>query len=342
MTDELTSSRGYANLLGQLKERIRSAQVRAAQAVTAELVTLYWQIGRDILARQTAMGWGAKVIDRLAQDLRRAFPGLKGFSARNLRNMRDLAREFPDEEIWQQLLPKCPWGHLVKILQKLNDPAEREWYLRATIQHGWSRAVLEAQIDTRLIDRQGSAPTNFDRTLPAPQSDLARETLKDPYNFDFLTLADDARERELQRGLLQHLREFLLELGRGFAFVGSDVPLQVSSKEYYLDLLFYHLRLRCYVVVELKTVEFKPEYAGKLNFYLSAVDDLLRHPDDQPSIGILLCRSKDSIEVEYALRKMGQPIGISEYELSAALPDELRDALPTVEDIEAELGEDPE
>lgn len=265
---------------------------------------------------------------------------MKGFSPRNLRNMRDLAKEFPDEEIWQQLLPKCHWGHLMQILQKLKDPPHREWYIRATIEHVWSRAVVEAQIETRLMERLGTAPSNFHRTLHAPQSDLAQQTIKDPYNFDFLTLAQDAQERELERALIDHLTEFLVELGNGFAYVGRQVHLEVAGEDFYLDLLFYHVKLHCYVVIELKTGEFKPEYAGKLNFYLSAADDLLRDSGvDNPTIGILLCKSKKNIVVEYALRKMGQPIGVSEMELASKLPDELKDKLPTIEQLESELGD---
>lgn len=323
-----------------MKERIRDAQLRAAVNVNRELVLLYWGIGREILNRQNAEGWGAKVIDRLAGDLRQAFPGMTGFSPRNLRNMRDLAREFPAEAIWQQLLPKCPWGHLIRILQKLKTPEEREWYIRATIEHGWSRSVLVTQIESRLIDRKGGAPSNFERTLPAPQSDLAQQTLKDPYNFDFLTIAGDARERDLERALVQHLADFLVELGQGFAYVGRQVHLQIGDEDFYLDLLFYHLKLHCYVVIELKAGDFKPEYAGKLNFYISAADDLIRDAGvDGPTIGILLCKSKDNVVVEYALRKMGQPIGVSEMELASSLPDELKGQLPTVEQLESELAD---
>lgn len=262
---------------------------------------------------------------------------MKGLSVRNLKYMRDLAREWPEGSIGQQLVAQIPWGHNIRLLQKAKDPKEREWYICACIEHGWSRNVLEMQIETGLYGRQGEATTNFERTLPAPQSDLARETLKDPYNFEFLTIAEDAHERAIERGLVDHIRDFLLELGQGFAFMGSQVPLTVGDEDYYLDLLFYHVKLRCYVVIELKAGGFKPEYAGKLNFYLSAVDDLLRHPDDQPSIGLVLCRGKNKVAVEYSLRDMTKPLGVSEYLLTEALPEKLKGALPSVEELEAEL-----
>ncbi|MCB9610101.1 MAG: DUF1016 domain-containing protein [Planctomycetes bacterium] len=332
---------GYPELLEELKGRIAAARVKAALAVNAELVTLYLSIGRDILARQERQGWGAKVLERLSKDLRRAFPEMKGLSVRNLKYMRTLARELPDGSIGQQLAAQLPWFHSCTLVQKVKDPGERDWYAQACIEHGWSRNVLEMQIETGLYGRQGGATTNFERTLPSPQSDLARETLKDPYNFEFLTIAEDAHERAIERGLVDHIRDFLLELGQGFAFMGTQVPLTVGEEDYYLDLLFYHVKLRCYVVIELKAGGFKPEYAGKLNFYLSAVDDLLRHPDDQPSIGLILCRGKNRVAVEYSLRDMAKPLGVSEYQLTESLPDKLKGSLPSVEELEAELGELP-
>jgi predicted nuclease of restriction endonuclease-like (RecB) superfamily len=327
----------YPQLLKSIQERVRASQVRAALAVNRELVLLYWGIGRDILSKQETEGWGAKVIDRLASDLKRAFPDLQGFSPRNLKYMRALATAYPDEPFVQQLVAQIPWGHNVRILDRVPDAKVREFYLRQTIEHGWSRNILVHQIESRLHERQGQASTNFTHTLPAAQSDLALELLKDPYNFDFLTLAKDARERELEQGLLEHIRSFLLELGVGFAFVGSQYKLEVGGDEFFLDLLFYHLKLRCYVAIELKIGDFKPEYAGKMNFYLSAMDDLLRHPDDQPSIGLILCKGKNQIMAEYALRDLNKPIGISNYELAQALPEDLKPSLPTIEEIEAEL-----
>lgn len=332
----------YPAFLQSLKERIRQAQVRAALSVNRELVLLYWQIGREILNRQEQEGWGAKVIDRLAQDLRQAFPQMKGFSPRNLKYMRAFAQAYPEEAFVQQAAAQIPWFHNCLILDRLKDPAEREWYIRACIQHGWSRAILEAQIETGLYRRQGAALTNFARTLPAPQSELAQQVLKDPYNFDFLSLHDEAVERDLERALLEHLQKFMLELGVGFAFVGSQYHLEVDGQDYYLDLLFYHLKLRCYVVVELKMTEFRPEYAGKMNFYLSAVDDLLRHPSDGPTLGLILCKGKRRLTVEYALRDLSKPLGVSSFRLAEALPKELEAALPSVEQLEAELRSDDE
>ena len=343
MTRKLPATpQGYDELLGALKERVRQAQLEAATAVNRSLVTLYWSIGRDILARQAVQGWGAKVIDRLAADLRKAFPDVRGFSARNLKYMRALAEAWPSEAFVQQLLHKLPWFHLCLVLDKLKDRTEREWYLRASVEHGWSRNVLSMQIETGLYRREGKAVTNFERSLPPLQSDLAQQALKDPYKFDFLTISGDVEERRIERGLVEHIRDFLLELGRGFAFVGSQVPLQVGGDDFRIDLLFYHTHLHCFVVIELKAGGFKPEHAGKLNFYLSAVDDLLRTPGDNATIGILLCRGKNRLVAEYALRGHTQPMGVSEYELTEALPEELKAELPSVEDLEAELGDIPQ
>jgi len=328
----------YGQFLADLKGRIRTAQLRASMAVNRELVLLYWQIGRDILDRQQRENWGAKVIDRLAADLKRAFPDMKGFSPRNLKYMRRFAEVWAGEEFVQQVAAQLPWFHNCVLLDKLSDREERIWYAKATIQHGWSRNVLVHQIESGRLHRQGKAVANFDRTLPAPQSDLARDITKDPYNFDFLTLGDDAHERDLERGLLDHLRQFLLELGVGFAFVGSQYRLAVGDQEFYIDLLFYHLKLRAYVVIDLKMKSFEPEFAGKMNFYLSAVNDLLRHPDDQPSIGLILCKTNDRFVAEYALRDINKPIGISEYRLAESLPEKLKGSLPTIEDLESELA----
>lgn len=334
---------GYDAFLKQLKERIRSAQVGAALAVNRELVLLYWQNGRDILARQKEKGWGAKVIDRIADDLRKAFPGVEGFSPRNLKYMRAFAQAWPDEEVVQQLAAQIPWFHNCVLIDKVKDRSEREWYIRATVEHGWSRAMLVTWIESDLYKRKGKAVTNFERTLPAPQSDLARETLKDPYSFDFLTLRDEAVEAELEGGLVAHIRKFLLELGAGFAFVGQQVHLEVGGDDFYIDLLFYHLKLRCYVVIDLKMTAFKPEYAGKMNFYLSAVDDLLRHPDDKPTIGIVLCKSKNKVVAEYALRDISKPVGVSSFltKLVESLPATLKGSLPSPKELEAELSKDP-
>ena len=327
----------YDELLGEFATRIRQAQHRAALAVNRELVSLYWGIGREILVRQEQQGWGAKVVTRLADDLRRMFPGVRGFSERNLKYMRAAAAAWPDEVIVQQLLHKLPWFHVCMLIDRVRDPAERSWYARACVEHGWSRSVLAMQIVTKLIEREGRAVTNFARSLPAPDSDLAEQTLKDPYNFDFLTIAADAHERAIEHALVDHIRDFLVELGRGFAFVGSQFPIEVCGEEFRIDLLFYHLQLRCYVVIELKAGAFRPEFAGKLNFYLSAVDDVLRHEDDKQTIGILLCRQRNRVVAEYALRGLTQPLGVSEYELTHSVPMQLEDQLPSIEALEAEL-----
>ena len=328
----------YAGFLRELKERIRSAQIRTALNVNRELVLLYWQIGREILMRQQADGWGTKVIERLSRDLRAAFPEMKGLSRTNLLYMQAFARAYPNESIVQQLVGQIPWGHNIRILDALDDPVRREWYIRQTIQNGWSRNVLVHQVESRLFERQGQAVTNFSQTLPPAQSNLAQQVLKDPYNFDFLSLSKEAHERDLERGLVEQIRAFLLELGVGFAFVGSQYHLEVGGQDFYVDLLFYHLHLRCFVVIDLKATEFQPEFAGKMNFYLSAVDDLLRHPTDQPSIGVILCKSGNKVVAEYALRDMSKPIGVSVYQLLEALPDNLQGQLPTVESLEAELN----
>jgi predicted nuclease of restriction endonuclease-like (RecB) superfamily len=333
----------YEEFLGELKDRIRTAQLRAAVTVSREMILLYWGIGRDVLERQKKHGWGAKVIDRLAADLQRAFPGMAGFSPRNLKYMRAFALAWPEEPIVQQLVAQIPWGHNVRLLDRVKERAEREWYLRKVLENGWSQSVLVHWIESDLYQRKGKAQNNFERTLPALESDLARETLKDPYSFDFLTLASDAAEQELERGLVAHIRQFLLELGAGFAFVGQQVHLEVGGEDFYIDLLFYHLKLRAYVVIELKMTAFRPEYAGKMNFYLSAVDDLLRHPDDKPSIGLILCKAKNQVVVEYALRDLAKPVGISSYvtKLIESLPDEFRGSLPTAKELEAELSKPP-
>lgn len=338
MSELLVNSKSYQTLLADLKQRIRTAQVRAALAVNRELVLLYWGIGKEILARQDQEGWGTKVIDRLAKDLRSEFPGQQGLSPRNLKYMRALAEAWPDEAIVQQVAAQIPWFHNCILLDKVKEPGERLWYVQQTIQNGWSRNVLVMQIETNLHRRQGKAITNFQATLPSPQSDLAQQLLKDPYNFDFLTLAQEAQERDLERGLLAHVQQFLLELGVGFALVGSQVPLEVGGEDFRIDLLFYHLKLRAYIVIDLKMTPFKPEYAGKMNFYLSAVDDLLRHPDDQPTIGLILCKAKNRLVAEYAIRDIAKPLGVAEFRYLEQLPEQLKGTLPTIEEIEAELA----
>lgn len=328
----------YAPWLAELKNRIHAAQQRAALAVNRELVLLYWQIGRDILDRQEQQGWGAKVIERLAHDLRAAFPEMKGFSPRNLRYMRAFAQAWPDAEFVQEVLAQLPWYHQLALLDKLSSVESRRWYAAKAIEHNWSRNVLVIQIETRLLERSGAAITNFATSLPKPQSDLARESLKDPYRFDFLSLTHEAQEREVESALIRHVTEFLLELGAGFAFVGRQVLLDVGGDEFFIDLLFYHLKLRCYVVIELKGGKFKPEHLGQLGFYLTAVDAQMKHPQDNPTIGLLLCKSKNQVVAEYALRDNSQPMGIAEYKLLESLPADLQTSLPSIEQIERELG----
>ena len=330
---------GYADWLTELKSRIHNAQQRAALAVNRELVLLYWQIGRDILARQAQQGWGAKVIERLAHDLRTAFPDMKGFSRANLMYMRAFAEAWPDAEIVQQAVGQLPWGHNLVLLAKLKDSQQRLAYAQKAVEHGWSRSVLGMHIETRLLEREGQAQTNFEARLPAPGSDLAHQTLKDPYVFDFLDVSREANEREIEAALVQHVTRFLLELGAGFAFVGRQVPLEVGGDDFFIDLLFYHLKLRCYVVIELKADKFKPEHLGQLGFYLTAVDAQMKGEHDAPTIGLLLCRSKNKVVAEYALRDSAKPMGIAEYQLTASLPAELQTTLPSIEQIEQELAD---
>jgi predicted nuclease of restriction endonuclease-like (RecB) superfamily len=325
-----SGAQSYAHFLAGIKERIRTAQVKAALAANAELVLHYWKVGRDILANQARQGWGAKVIDRLAADLQRAFPKLRGYSVRNLKYMRAFAESWPDRPIVQQLAAQIPWGHNCVLLDRVTDPDARAFYIRNTIQHGWARSVLVHQIDTHLHKRQGLAPTNFARALPAPESDLAREMLKDPYILQPAALDESANERALENALLARLKEFLIELGFGFAFVGNQVRLEVDGEEFFLDLLFYHTRLHCYIVIDLKVADFQPEFAGKMNFYQTAVDNVFKSDKDAPTIGLILCRGKNKTIVEYTLRDVKSPMGVAEYRL---LPPKLKTKLPPVSQL---------
>jgi predicted nuclease of restriction endonuclease-like (RecB) superfamily len=328
----------YAEVLAELKTKVRSAQTKAATSVNRELIALYLDIGRHLVEQHT---WGASVVERLARDLKSEFPEMAGFSRTNLFCMKKVFAAWAGapEEV-QQLAGQVPWWHHVVIVTKLDDPAVRAFYLRQCVENGWSRSILTVQIESGLHLRSGKALTNFSRTLPEPTSDLAQQTLKDPYVFDFLTLGKAARERHLEQGLMDHVQRFLLEMGVGFAFVGRQVHLEVAGDDFYLDLLFYHLKLRCFIVIELKAVPFEPEFAGKLNFYLSAVDDRLRHPSDGPTIGLILCKSKNRVLVEYALRDIAKPMGVAEWQtkIVEALPDDLIGSLPSVEELEAELA----
>ncbi len=336
----------YHSLLGSIKARVQRAQLRAARSANQEMLQMYWDIGQLLHAQQEAEGWGAGVLRKLAKDLKAELPEAKGFSERNLKRMTQFFRAYPGlSSIGPQavaqlesLILQLPWSHNIILLQRVKVPATRAWYAQQTLTEGWSRNTLEAMIKSEAHRRQGVEISNFELRLPSPQSDLARQSLKDPYLFDFLTLESGFREQELERGLIQHIERFLLELGAGFAFVGRQYQLSVGEDDFYLDLLFYHLKLRCFVVIELKVGAFKPEYVGKMNFYLNLVDDLLRHEHDNPSIGLILCQDKKTILAEYALRGLDKPIGVSEYELTRTLPESLESALPTIEAIEAELA----
>lgn len=339
MNKNLTNN-DYIGFLDNLKSRVAASRYKAALSVNKELILLYHHIGTEILKSQSTHGWGAKIIDQLSQDLKTAFPESKGFSTRNLKYMRKFAEEHPDLEFVQQLVAQLPWGHIVYLMNMVSDKQIRIFYISQTVEHGWSRSIMVMQIETALHKRKGAAITNFKEKLPSPQSDLAHYTLKDPYIFDFLNVGDEAHEREVEKALIKHMEKFLIELGAGFAFVGRQYHLEVAGQDFYIDLLFYHLKLRCYCVIELKDKDFKPEYAGKMNFYLSAVDDLIRHPSDEPTIGIILCKSKNNVLAEYTLRDMTKPIGLAEYKLTEALPDKIKTSLPTIEQLEAELSKD--
>jgi len=374
----------YPALLESITQRIRTAQVRAALSANAELIHLYWDIGRAIAARQKQEGWGRAVIPRLARDLHNEMPEVKGFSERNIGRMIAFHREYPHWEpvlpqavaklptppiarradtvqsnqaitpilpqavaklsadqmaaIGQPLVAQLPWGHNVLLMERIKDLPTRLWYMHQTLAQGWSRSVLAMMIDARAHERPGQAVTNFEQQLPPPQSDLAAQAIKDPYIFDFLTLEEPFHERELETGLRAHVERFLLELGQGFAFVGRQYHLDVGQDDFYIDLLFYHLRLRCFVVIDLKKGPFKAEHAGKMNFYCNVVDDRLRHASDQPTIGLILCQDKNRLVAEYALRGVTKAIGVSEYRLTRALPAKLKSSLPSIKEIEAELS----
>ena len=363
----------YGGLLTEIKDRIHQAQTRASLSANAEMIAMYWDIGRMIHLRRQMEGWGTGIIPRLARDIRNELPEVKGFSERNIGYMIRFFREYGEPPFLQQVAAKLqteqmssvilphiaaqldnsavsnlptqlafglPWFHHVILIEKVKDLPVRLWYMQQTIEHGWSRDTLAAMIKGKVHERQGQAISNFSTRFPVPQSELARQLLKDPYIFDFLTIEEPFHERELETELIRCLEKFLLELGSGFAFVGRQYHIEVSDKDFYLDLLFYHLKLRCFIIIELKKGDFKPEYAGKMNFYCSVVDDQLRNETDKPTIGLILCQTKDRILAEYSLRDIHKPIGISDYELTRALPENLKSSLPTVEEIEAELGGD--
>jgi len=352
----------YSQWLKALKTKFRSTQLKAVVRVNRTLLEFYWELGADIIEKQSNSNWGDGFLKQLSQDMTAEFPGMKGFSERNLKYMRQWflfyagSSEFgqqavaqiakpsfskvPDSHFGQQAvgqITQIPWGHNITIITKCKIMAEAVFYVQNTKIHNWSRSVLMHQIESGLWHCEGKAITNFTESLPAPQSDLAQQTLKDPYVFDFLTLTKEHNERDLELGLTRHITNFLLELGAGFAYMGRQVALQVGERDFFIDLLFYHTKLNCYVVIELKTTDFEPEYVGKLNFYIKAVDEQFRNEDDQPTIGLLLCKNKDKLVAEYALSDIQKPMGISEYQLSHTLPDNLKSSLPSIEEIEAEL-----
>lgn len=331
---------GYANLLASLKKRIQHERIKTVLSANCAMVMLYWDIGASILERQQTEGWGAKVIDRLSFDLKETFPDMKGFSSRNLKYMRKFAESWRDRQLVQRTVALIPWRSNLALLGKLKDPKQRLWYAQKTIENGWSRAVLSFQIETQLHKRLGNATNNFEIALPPADSDMASQIFKDPYIFDFLGTAEPRREAELEQKLIEHLEKFLLELGQGFAFVGRQVHMEVGDDDFYIDLLFYHLKLRCYVVVELKAGKFQAGHVSQLNMYMNIVDDLMRHPDDKPTIGLLLVKEKNKTMAKYALAGYTKPIGVAEWErhITESIPENLKSSLPTIEEIEAEFS----
>lgn len=342
----------YTSVLRDIKNRIQKAQAKAVLSANSEMIMMYFDIGEIIYKRQQEEGWGAGIIPKLSKDLKNEVPEIKGFSERNIKFMVQLYKEYNETEIGKHsvsqlenihnLIVQIPWGHNILLMQKIKDISIRCWYIEQIIINGWNRDTLTSMVKSQLHKRQGNITNNFNLTLQSPQSDIVRQSLKDPYIFDFLTLTKPFQERELETELIKHLEKFLLELGKGFAFLGRQYKLTITDQDFYLDLLFYHIKLRCFVVIELKKGEFKPEYAGKMNFYCSAVDDLLKNESDNPTIGLILCESKNRIFAEYALKDINKPIGISEYELTRALPENLKSSLPTIEELELELLDEKE
>ena len=332
MTRELENN-NYAALIQTLKTEISQARIRAHLSVNKEMITLYWRIGSQILERQDKEGWGTKVIENISNDLRKEFPEMKGLSARNLVYMQTLAKAYPDFSITQQVVAQIPWGHNCVIMEKITVDDQRLWYIQKTIENGWSRNVLSLQIQSNLYARDGKSINNFKSTLPAAQSDLAQSIIKDPYNLEFLDIQGKIHERELEGKLIDHIRNFLLELGQGFAFIGNQYHIELEGEDYYLDLLFYHVKLKCYVVVELKTGKFKPEHAGKMNFYLNLMDRQVKDKSDNPTIGLILCEDKKGITVEYAIDGINKPMGVSQFKLTEKLPEQLKQYLPTAEEL---------
>lgn len=329
---ELLNTKDYIAFFNDIKKDIQTSRVRAALSVNKELILLYWRIGNEIIKRKKELGWGSEVVKTLAQDLKHTFPDIKGFGDRNLVYMQTFAAAFPDYEFTQQVVAQIPWGHNVDLLDKIKDYQTRAWYIQKTIENGWSRNVLGMQIESQAHLRLGQAQTNFKETLPALTSDLAQQLIKSEYNFEFLGLADDVHEKVIEKGLIDHVRNFLLELGNGFAFLGSQYKINVGGDDFFCDLLFYHTQLRCYIVIELKADKFKPEYAGKLGFYITAINRQLKHESDQPTIGLLLCKKANNLVVEYALHDHKQPMGVAEYK--TGLPAAYQNLLPTPEQFQ--------
>lgn len=332
----LMNSTEYISVLDNIKKEIQEAQHRAAVHANQELLLLYYDIGCTINEHKV---WGNKFIENLARDIHLEFPGKKGFSERNLKYMAKFAATYTDCEFVQQTVAQIPWGHNIVLLDKVQDEEKRFWYAEACLKNGWSRNVLIHQIESGLYDRQVRADkiSNFDRRLPSPQSELAAQTMKDPYVFDFIPFQENMRERDIEEALVRDVTKLLLELGTGFAFLGNQYHLNVGGDDFYIDLLFYNLNLRCYVVIELKTGDFKPEYAGQLNFYLSVVDGILKKESDNPSVGLLLCKNKNNLVAEYSLKDISKPIGVSEYKITSNLTGELEKQLPSVEDIQKRI-----
>lgn len=324
----------YKTFLQDVKQRIQAAQMKAVIAVNTELIQLYWDIGNEILKRQQLQNWGSKVVEQLSQDLKRSFPDMKGFSRRNLFYMRKFAETYPDLEIVQQLVAQISWSSNTVLLDKCNNNKERIWYAQCAIENGWSRSMMIHHIESELYERKGKAITNFQKTLPTTNSDIAEETLKDPYVFDFLNLSERAQEKDLEDALVDNIAQFLLELGKGFAFVGRQYRINVGGDDFYIDLLFFHIELQCYVVIELKTREFKPEHAGKLGFYLAAVDEQLKLDYHNPTIGLIICKHKNEVVVEYSLKHISNPVGVSEYTLSNDLTSKIKKTLPSIKELE--------
>ena len=345
--DKFEKNKQYAEWLAGLKHKVQQHQIKAVIKVNTAMLEFYWELGSDIVEKQNTFKWGDGLFQQLSNDLKKEFPDMNGFSVTNLRYIRQwylfysqclLIHQQAVGELTMASIVQIPWGHNIAIISKCKNAEEAAFYIHKTVEHNWSRSVLVHQIESGLHSREGKAITNFSTTLAKPQSDLAQQTLKDPFIFDFLTLRNEFDEKELEKGLIEHITQFLLELGAGFAYIGRQFPVHVGNRDFYIDLLLYHTRLHCYVVVELKTVDFEPEHTGKLNFYIKAIDEQLRKKGDEPTIGILLCKSKDKLIAEYALSDINKPIGVSEYQLTQSLPEDLKSSLPSIEEIEKELA----